>query len=120
MFSSILCTKNHCWMPCLEFLNPMSDILNPILSANNTYNFFVLTNGFEIIHFHVITYLEIYLVIMLFFRFGQNTTTPQNNALNQYMLVLASMPFGDSPLFKNLVPVSIFIYLFTTPLNYIL
>lgn len=35
---------------------------------------------------------------------GGNQTSLLNNPINQHMLAYASMPFGDSPLFKNLLP----------------
>ncbi|KAG8317854.1 Nuclear pore complex protein Nup98-Nup96 [Homalodisca vitripennis] len=39
--------------------------------------------------------------------FSTSGTTQQTaNPLNQHILALASMPFGDNPLFKNLLPVS--------------
>ncbi|KAL1138825.1 hypothetical protein AAG570_008887, partial [Ranatra chinensis] len=37
---------------------------------------------------------------------GATQTTPTSNTINQHMLALASMPFGDSPLFKNILTTS--------------
>ena len=50
-------------------------------------------------------------IVMVFciYRTASNMVTSQQGSgtVHQQILALASMPFGDSPLFRNLLPVSI-------------
>lgn len=57
------------------------------------------------VYFSVLRPFHTKKIFILFSRTNQTQNTTVNGNVNQQILALASMPFGDTPLFKNLLPV---------------